>query len=174
MKPRYKAAKDWDRRFLQVAELVASWSKDPSTKVGAVCVRDRRILACGFNGMPTGVVDSSFRLEDGETRVLLSQHAEINCISFAARTGVSLLGSTIYIWPMPPLADCAVSIIQAGINRVVVFDVVIPMRWQKSFDAATDMFSEAGVALLKLPETEGQLPAEEISNLSEKIPPSLR
>ena len=174
MKPRFKAPRDWDRRFLAMAELVASWSKDKSTKVGAVAVRNRRVLATGYNGLPTGVVDSNFRLEDRETKLLFTQHAEANCISFAARTGVSLLGSTIYIWPMPPCAHCASSIIQAGINRVVVYDVTIPMRWQQSFDAASDMFSEAGVSLIRLPEDEDALPEEAISNLASKIPPSLK
>ena len=174
MKPRFKAPRDWDRRFLTMAELVASWSKDKSTKVGAVAVRSRRVLATGYNGLPTGVVDSNFRLEDRETKLLFTQHAEANCISFAARTGVSLLGSTIYIWPMPPCAHCASSIIQAGINRVVVYDVTIPMRWQQSFDAASDMFSEAGVSLIRLPEDEDALPEEAISNLASKIPPSLK
>ena len=83
------------------------------------------------------------------------------------------------IFPMPPCSHCAASIIQAGISRVVVYDYVIPMRWQQSFDAASDMFSEAGVALLKLPEKEDNakadsLPDEVPSNLASKIPPSLR
>ena len=174
MKPRFRAPRDWDRRFLMMAELVASWSKDKSTKVGAVAVRNRRILACGYNGLPSGVVDSSFRLEDRETKLLMTSHAESNCISFAARTGVSLLGSSIYVWPLPPCSGCASSIIQAGINRVVVYDVTIPMRWQQSFDAASDMFSEAGVSLIRLPEDEDALPEEVISNLASKIPPSLK
>ena len=174
MKPKIKSPKDWDRRFLQLAELVASWSKDSSTKVGAVAVRDRRILASGYNGLPTGVVDSQFRLEDRDTKLLFTQHAEANCISFAARTGVSLLGSTIYVWPMPPCAHCAASIIQAGIGRVVVYEVVVPQRWQQSFDAAADMFSEAGVALLRLPESADTVPDEVPSNIASKIPPGLR
>ena len=173
-KPKFKASADWDRRFLQLAELIASWSKDKSTKVGAVAVRDRRVLATGYNGLPSGVVDSSFRLEDRDTKLLMTQHAETNCISYAARTGVSLLAADLYIFPLAPCAHCASSIIQAGIRRVICFDYVVPQRWQQSFDAAADMFSEAGVALLKLPEDEDKTPAEVISNLSEKIPPSLR
>ena len=178
-KPGFKAPKDWDRRFLQLAELTAAWSRDPSTKVGAVAVRDRRILATGYNGLPSGVVDSEFRLTDRDTKMLMTAHAEANCISYAARAGVSLLGSTLYIFPMPPLSHCAALIIQAGISRVVIYDYVVPMRWQQSFDAASDMFSEAGVALLKLPEKEDNakadsLPDEVPSNLASKIPPSLR
>ena len=172
-KPKFKSSKDWDRRFLQMAELVASWSKDSSTKVGAVAVRDRRILATGYNGLPSGVVDSSFRLEDRDTKLLMTQHAEANCISYAARNGVSLLGSDLYIFPLAPCSHCASSIIQSGIRRVICFDYIIPKRWQQSFDAASDMFSEAGVALLKLPEDEDKTPAEVISNLASKIPPSL-
>ena len=173
-KPHFKASKSWDRRFLQLAELVASWSKDPSTKVGAVAVRDRRILATGFNGLPTGVVDSGFRLQDRDTRLSMTAHAEGNCISYAARTGVSLLGADLYIFPLAPCSSCASSIIQAGIRRVVIWDFVIPQRWQSSFDTAAEMFSESGVALLRLPETEDPAPEEDTSDIGSKIPPSLR
>lgn len=170
----FKVSKNWDRRFLQLAELVAAWSKDPSTRVGAVAVRDRRVLSTGFNGMPTGVVDSSFRLNDRDTRLSMTVHAEMNVINFAARNGVSLLGADLFIFPLAPCAHCASSIIQAGIRRVVVWDFVIPQRWQESFDRAANMFSESGVALLKLPETEEDEPEDDVSDIGSKIPPSLK
>ena len=172
--PKFKSSKNWDRRFLQLAELVASWSKDPSTKVGAVAVRDRRILATGFNGLPTGIVDSGFRLQDRDTRLSMTAHAEGNCISYAARTGVSLFGADLYVFPLAPCASCASSIIQAGIRRVVIWDYVIPSRWQRSFDTAAEMFSESGVAMLRLPESEEPEPEEDTSDIGSKIPPSLR
>ena len=173
-KPFFKAPRDWDRRFLQMAELVASWSKDPSTKVGAVAVRDRRILATGFNGMPTGVNDSSFRLKDRDTRLSMTAHAEANCISYAARNGVSLMGADLFVFPLAPCSACASSIIQAGIRRIVIYDYVIPARWQQSFDTAAEMFSEAGVALLRLPEKEEKEIEQDVSDIGSKIPPSLR
>ena len=174
MKPTFKSPKDWDRRYLQLAELVASWSKDPSSKVGAVAVRNRRVLSLGYNGLPSGVVDSEHRLTDRETKLHFTAHAEANVIATASRHGVSLLGADLYIWPFPPCSACGSLIVQAGITRVIVFDRVIPQRWQVSFDAAAEMFSEAGVSLLRLPETEHNVPAEVPSNLASKIPPSLR
>ena len=173
-KPNFKSPKDWDRRWLLLAELMASFSKDPSTKVGAVAVRDRRVLSTGFNGMPTGVVDSSFRLNDRDVRLSMTVHAEMNVINFAARNGVSLMGSDLFIFPLAPCSSCASSIIQAGVRRVIVYDYVIPRRWQQSFDTAAEMFSESGVALLRLPEKEEKEPEEDVSNIGSKIPPSLR
>ena len=81
-----------------MARNVASWSKDPSTKVGAVAVRDRRMLVSGFNGLPTGVLDTDARLKDRDQRLKLTTHAEANCVAFAARAGICLNGATVYVW----------------------------------------------------------------------------
>ena len=54
----------WDIRFLEMATLVASWSKDPSTQVGAIAVRNRTVIAQGYNGFPRGMSDESFRYEE--------------------------------------------------------------------------------------------------------------
>ena len=94
-----KAPKHWDQRFLVIASHFAGWSKDPSTKVGAVAVRNRRILAQGYNGLPAGVTDSDARLKNRDTRLEMTVHAEMNCVAYAAQNGVSLLGATMYVWP---------------------------------------------------------------------------
>ncbi len=59
----------WDRRYLEMAELVASWSKDPNAQVGAVIVRDNRVVATGFNGFPAEVEDLDERLGDKKKKL---------------------------------------------------------------------------------------------------------
>ena len=104
----------------------------------------------------------------------MTAHAEANCISYAARNGVSLMGADLFVFPLAPCSACASSIIQAGIRRIVIYDYVIPARWQQSFDTAAEMFSEAGVALLRLPEKEEKEIEQDVSDIGSKIPPSLR
>lgn len=107
----------WDTRFLEMAKLVASWSKDPSTKVGCLLVDDnRRIVGQGFNGFPRGMRDDG-RLYDKAEKHKYVIHAEVNAL-----LGGGLLpttGTTAYIWPLHPCPSCAAKLIQAGVRRVV-------------------------------------------------------
>lgn len=137
----------WDIRFLSTAKHIAEWSKDPSTQVGAVAVRDRRILATGYNGFPQGVIDLPTRLIDREQKLLRTIHAEANIVAQAARNGVSLDRSTVYVWPFIPCSSCCTLLIQSGFIRVVVPDVEIPDRWKDSFNISKQMFKESGVHL---------------------------
>lgn len=148
-----KAPKHWDQRFLVIASHFAGWSKDPSTKVGAVAVRNRRILAQGYNGLPAGVADSDTRLKDRDIRLAMTVHAEMNCVAHAAQNGVSLIGATMYVWPLMTCSQCASMLVQAGVNKVVVPDFIEPQRWQDSFDLARTMFIESGVAVHRIPMT---------------------
>ena len=108
---------DWHKRFLTLAEHIAGWSKDPSTKVGAVIVdQQRRIVSTGYNGFPQGVVDNPQLPR--ERKLMRTLHAEANAILFAKR---DLSGCTIYV-THHPCAHCAAMIIQAGIKRVVYCD----------------------------------------------------
>jgi dCMP deaminase len=158
-----KVPKDWDQRFLYQAAFVAAWSKDPSTKVGAVAVRDRRILATAYNGLPAGILDTPARLLDREMRLSLTVHAEANLLTYAARHGACLMGSTVYVYPLLPCSNCCVLLIQAGIDRVVVPDFVQPMRWAESAARARQAFLEAGVGVDQLP-IEGHLSLAAASN----------
>ncbi|MBG46157.1 MAG: CMP deaminase [Euryarchaeota archaeon] len=146
-----RAPKHWDQRFLVAARMFAGWSKDPSTKVGAVAVRDRRILCQGYNGLPQGITDSDARLKNRDTRLSMTVHAEMNCISYAARNGVCLAGATMYVWPLMTCSQCASVLIQAGIQKIVVPDFVEPYRWQESFDKAREMCVEAGISVHRIP-----------------------
>jgi dCMP deaminase len=137
----------WDVRFLSTAKHIAEWSKDPSTQVGAVAVRDRRILATGYNGFPRGVLDLPTRLLDRPQKLLRTVHAEANIVAQAARNGVCLENATVYVWPFIPCNACCTLLIQTGFARVVAPDMEIPDRWIESFTMSKEMFSEAGVKL---------------------------
>ena len=140
----------WDKRFLDLATHISTWSKDPSTKVGCVVVgEDREIRSTGFNGFPRGIKDDEERLADREQKYPLICHAEENAIMHAARTGISLKGNTAYVtWP--PCSRCTRSLIQAGVSEVVYpADINIPDRWQDDFATASAMMEEAGVKVRK-------------------------
>ena len=88
--------KRWGDRYLHLAKEISTWSKDPSTKVGAVVIGDNgEVLSQGFNGFPRGIKDTSPRLKDREKKYKLVVHAEMNAIYNAGLNGVSLKGSTI-------------------------------------------------------------------------------
>lgn len=160
-----KVPTDWDQRFLYQAANCAAWSKDPSTRVGAVAVRDRRVLATGYNGLPRGIVDSPSRLLNRELKLQLTIHAETNMILSAAHHGVCLVGATAFVYPLAPCVHCATALIQVGIERVVVPDFVMPQRWADSFELAQQLFLEASVSFERLP-LEGPLQCAAASDSS--------
>jgi len=138
----------WDRRFLELASHISTWSKDPSTKVGCVVVgEDREIRSTGFNGFPRGIEDDTERLEDRAQKYPLICHAEENAIMHAARIGISLKGNTAYVtWP--PCTRCTRSLIQAGISEVVYpTGIEIPERWEDDLGIAMGMMEEAGITV---------------------------
>ena len=135
----------WDIRFLEMAKLVSSWSKDPSTQVGAIAVKNRTVIAQGYNGFPRGMSDDPFRYEQKPLKYKMIVHAEMNLIYNAADNGVSLKGSTVYVVGLPACRDCAKGLIQAGITRVVTLEQKIPENWQESITSSISMFKEAGV-----------------------------
>jgi len=143
---------DWDRRWLKRAADNAEFSKDRSTKVGAVLVGDDQIpIAEGWNGFPRGCDDEDEELHIRPTKYMWTIHAEMNVICNAARTGRKVAGSTLYSTLMP-CAACALHITQCGVKRVVVppLDVSDPgvqERWQKSFNDAMSIFNRMHVVV---------------------------
>ena len=135
----------WDQRFLEIASTISRWSKDPSRKIGAIAVRDRKILATGYNGFPQGIEDSDYRLNDRQLKYKYVVHAEMNCIYNAAENGVSLKDSTLYIVGLPVCSDCAKGIIQSGISRVVAHSSGTPDRWKDAVEETYEILQEAGV-----------------------------
>lgn len=140
----------WDRRFLDVAALISTWSKDPSTQVGCVVVgQDREIRSTGFNGFPRGIADSEERLNDRALKYPLICHAEENAIMHAARVGVSLKDCTAYVtWP--PCTRCARSLVQAGVREVVFPEGEVPERWRDDFAMSIGLLKEAGITVRAL------------------------
>ena len=135
----------WDKRFLDLAELVSTWSKDPSTKVGAVIVDEQNIIvSVGFNGFPKGIEDND-RLNHREAKYQIIVHAENNALMFAKRP---LDGCTIYTYPFMPCPRCAGMIIQSGIKRVVSYKNTIDRhRWELDFQISRELFLEANTKL---------------------------
>ena len=138
--------KKWDLRYLELAKHISTWSKDPSTKIGAVAIaKNGQVLSQGYNGFPRGVADSEVRLADREQKLQRVVHAEMNVIYNASLHGVSLSGSTLYVYGLPCCSDCAKGVIQVGFKRVVMPKQVQTDRWKESWNRAKEMFREGGV-----------------------------
>lgn len=135
----------WDRRFIELARLIASWSKDRSTKVGAVVMSpDRKPRSFGYNGFPRGIDDEVEYRHQRPAKYLWTVHAEENAVIQAP---TSLEGCTIYV-THHPCAKCARAVVQAGITTVVVGDRDdFGGRFEEEFKVAGQMFEEAGVTL---------------------------
>jgi len=130
---------------MRMAHEVASWSKDPSTKVGCVLVKDRKIISMGYNGFPRLIEDDLNRLIDREVKYEMTVHAEQNAVITAALHGISTAGSTAYV-TFSPCSRCAAVLINAGISTVVVSAADdIPSRWLKNFQLAAELLNEAGI-----------------------------
>ncbi len=139
---------DWNQRFMDLAHHVAGWSKDPSTKVGAVIVNDKKqVLSLGYNGFPRGVHDCAERYNDRSTKLQFVAHAERNALDNAY---IDVDGATLYS-TLYPCSECAKGIIQRGIKQVVT-----SREWRDShanrfrFDVTEQMFKEADVEVVLL------------------------
>lgn len=120
----------WDDRLMELSKIIGSWSScyQSNRKVGAVIVRDKRIMTTGYNGAPSGI-ESCFDRKECMRRMLdipsgtqqelcYAIHAEQNAIIQAAKLGVSIEGATLYCTHQPCVI-CAKMIVNAGIKRVV-------------------------------------------------------
>ena len=135
----------WDARWIEMAGIVSTWSKDPSTQIGAIAVKDKRLISTGYNGFPRGIKDLDDRWNNREEKYKYVVHAEMNCIYNANYHNQSLKGSTMYIVGLPVCHECAKGIIQAGVKRVVAEFKDAPLKWAKSTEITEKMFTEAGV-----------------------------
>ena len=135
----------WDARWLEIAGVVSTWSKDPSTKIGAIAVKDKRLVSTGYNGFPRGIQDYDDRWNNREEKYKYVVHAEMNCIYNANYHNQSLKDSTMYIVGLPVCHECAKGIIQAGVVRVVAEFKDAPLKWARSTEITEKMFKEAGI-----------------------------
>jgi dCMP deaminase len=137
----------WHIRFLRLAAEVSTWSIDPSTKVGCVLVKNKRVISTGYNGFPKNISDSFDRLMDREQKYEITVHAEVNAVTTAALHGVSTENSTAYV-TMFPCSRCSSVLINAGISRIYVSGKTeIPPRWIENFKLASGLLLEASVEL---------------------------
>jgi dCMP deaminase len=136
----------WDLRYLAVAREISCWSKDPSTKVGAVIADNQgRVVALGYNGFPRNIEDAAEKLAVQEIKYEMVVHAEVNAVLIAGR---STIGGTVYVHGAPICPRCASVLIQAGITRAVA---KAPrsgtgIKWDVDGLIALGMFSEAAIA----------------------------
>ena len=140
----------WGDRYTDLAKEISTWSKDPSTKVGAVVIgKDGQVLSQGFNGFPRRIRDTEERFNDRERKYELVVHAEMNAIYNASLSGVSLRGATLYVYGLPICNECAKGIIQVGIRKVVACrPKEYNSDWDKSNKLAEELFNEAEVMYL--------------------------
>lgn len=153
----------WDIRFLTLARLVASWSKDPSTQCGAVLVRqDKTIAGTGYNGFPRAMVDDPAVLGERATKYPRILHAEWNAVR-SCRDG-DLTGAVCYSWPLPSCDECTAVVLQKNIGRIVHGrpNAVQAERWKVPFGRAKSMAKKRKVALTAL-----DLPGDEAQNRQE-------
>jgi dCMP deaminase len=143
-------AAGWGDKYIHLAKEISTWSKDPSTQVGAIVVGcDGQILSQGFNGFPRGIKDSEERLNNRERKYELIVHAEMNAIYNASLNGVSLKDSTLYVYGLPICNECAKGIIQVGIKKVIAMrPKKYNIAWEESINNARNLFIEAEVMYL--------------------------
>lgn len=140
----------WDKRFLDQAKLIASWSKDPSTQTGAVIVRpDHSIVSSGYNGFPKSMPDSLALYANRDEKYSRIVHCEMNAALFARQ---DLHGCTLYTYPFISCDRCFVHMLQVGIVRFVAPKATEEQltRWGAAFERVRGYAKEAGVELIEV------------------------
>lgn len=149
------ARPSWHEYFMGIADLVATRATCIRRKVGAVLVKEKRILCSGYNGAPTGIAHCRFtgcireqrEVPSGQKHELCrGVHAEQNAIIQAACHGISVKGAALYCTNQP-CSICAKMLINAGI---------VTVYFREAYDdtMSEDMFAQAGVALIQLTENQ--------------------
>ncbi len=143
----------WDKRFIEMAKVVGSWSScyQENRHVGAVIVKNKRVLTTGYNGAPSGVqscvekgecLRRKLNIESGTRQELCyAVHAEQNAICQAAKLGISLEGATLYCTHQP-CTICSRMIINSGITRVIYAE-----GYPDEF--SLQLFKEAGIEIIR-------------------------
>jgi len=140
-----------DANFINIASELASASKCVSKQVGAVIVKDGRILSTGYNGTPAGFTnccdhwDNEYTKEHHEWSKTYEIHAEMNAIIWAARKGICIENATIYV-TLEPCSECSKNLIASGIKRIVYSK---PYEHTHS-DTISQFIKDNGVSIEKL------------------------
>jgi len=142
---------DWDRRFIDLAAHVATWSRDPSTKTGAVIVnpKNRHVVSLGYNGFPAGMPDDPELYADREAKLSRIVHCEINALIHA---NGNVVGDTLYTSPFISCDRCFVVMANAGILRFVAPkpNEIQAARWGESFEKVRRYAKEMGIEVVEL------------------------
>ncbi len=134
----------WRDFYLGMADYIGSRSKDPSSQVGAVIVdQDKRVISLGFNGPPSGVIDSP--AISRETKLRRTVHAEANALLFAQRSVKEAILFCTHI----PCSQCAALIVQSKLAEVMAYTPTLAFaeRWQADIAETQALFQEAGIIL---------------------------
>lgn len=139
-------------RGLRLAKEVASWSKDPSTRIGCI-ITDKlhRPISWGYNGFPRNIEDSEERLNNREIKYKYVIHAEANAI-INSYTIERLRDSIMYVYPCQPCCECSKLISQVGISQVITIENKdMDQRWHESFHYSSMILKESNIELITLP-----------------------
>lgn len=139
---------NWNKRFMDLARHISTWSKDTNTKLGAVIVdKENTILSVGYNGFCRNANDNIKERYERPKKYLYTEHAERNAIYNAVRSGISLKDGMIYV-PLFPCVDCARGIINSGIKKLVTYEPDFGHdRWGESFRVSYEILKECGVTI---------------------------
>lgn len=148
----------WDKYFLNIAENVKLKSKDRRTQIGAVIVgKDNEIVSTGYNSFPRGINDNVEERQVRPEKYYWIEHAERNAIYNAARIGVSLRDTTMYLTCGIPCSDCTKGIISSGIKKIYckVQDTTRNREhWDEHAKRSLQMFKESNVEIIFYDEKE--------------------
>ena len=143
---------EWVEYFLNIAEQVKLKSKDQSTQIGAVIVgEDKEVLSTGYNSFPRGLDDSKQERQERPEKYFWMEHAERNAIYNAARIGVSLKNSIIYLTSGLPCMDCARGIVNSGIKTVYCKQVCTTKnkdKWDESQKKSLELLRECDIDVI--------------------------
>jgi dCMP deaminase len=141
----------WDEYFMEIVDLIKTRSTCLRRQVGALIVKDKRILATGYNGAPmgckhcseVGCIREKLQIPSGQRHELCRAiHAEQNAIVQAAHSGTSVSGGTLYVTHQPCVL-CAKMAINAGIKKIV-------FKGDYPDELAMELLKEAGLEIVKL------------------------
>lgn len=136
----------WDLRFLDLAKHISSWSKDPSTKVGAVICDGIKIISIGFNGLPQNIsIIEEDILNNRTEKYKYIIHAEMNAILTAAS---NVRNCTLYTYPFLPCTNCASMMAQSGVKRIVAPKCVNPM-WEERIQQSKNFLSHTNIDVIE-------------------------
>lgn len=154
---------------MNIAKEFSTWSKDPSTQIGAIAVRDNNLLAQGYNGLPKGMPDTDEYLADREKKYEYIIHAEENLILNAAKNGVSLNGSTVYVYGLAPCSRCAGKLVTAGVDKIIFTAIKEDPRWVESQKRSAVICNFASVSLHSMTENSTSEVIPNSDNLEEAV-----